>query len=343
MGENIGQMNMALVWHNALQFLTASELLNLVCTCSSASGDNNLAAKRFIRCSVGAVRVFNTADCDKKDQVVEYLASAEVRLIYKFGVTYEMTFNAFCHEHEQYTGCGSLGSLRHCFVPFFLDRWQDLERCTTNTIHARWRLEIQQTAFLHFNRCLPLEVGIVVPEAAIARYDVALEPVDNLSISELDNIDVGLARAGAIVQADVVRNKILSQEPVECGDIYGLGHKYMYGTGANKDMQYALKLFVVLYHKGSPLAANALGVLLTEQDRMAEAKPFFEEAMRNGEAAGTVNLAMLCYELGEKEKALGLFAGAIRAGFANKAEVSKQVSSEEYCRIQAQLTPNKHS
>jgi uncharacterized protein HemY len=117
----------------------------------------------------------------------------------------------------------------------------------------------------------------------------------------------------------------------------------MYGTGANKDMQYALKLFVVLYHKGSPLAANALGVLLTEQDRMAEAKPFFEEAMRNGEAAGTVNLAMLCYELGEKEKALGLFAGAIRAGFANKAEVSKQVSSEEYCRIQAQLTPNKHS
>ena len=112
-------MNMALVWHNALQFLTASELLNLVCTCSSASGDNNLAAKRFIRCSVGAVRVFNTADCDKKDQVVEYLASAEVRLIYKFGVTYEMTFNAFCHEHEQYTGCGSLGSLRHCFVPFF--------------------------------------------------------------------------------------------------------------------------------------------------------------------------------------------------------------------------------
>ena len=69
----------------------------------------------------------------------------------------------------------------------------------------------------------------------------------------------------------------------------------------------------------------------------------FEEAMRNGDAVGMVNLAVLCFELGEKEKYLGLFAGAIRLGVANEAQVSKQVSNDEHCRIQAQLTPNKNS
>ena len=41
--------------------------------------------------------------------------------------------------------------------------------------------------------------------------------------------------------------------------------------------------------------------------------------MRNGDAVGMVNLAVLCFELGEKEKYLGLFAGAIHLGLANEA------------------------
>ena len=65
--------------------------------------------------------------------------------------------------------------------------------------------------------------------------------------------------------------------------------------------------------------------------------------MRSSNAVNIVNLAVLCYELGEKEKYLGLFAGAIRLGFANEAQFSKQVSNDEHCRIQAQLTPNKNS
>ena len=83
--------------------------------------------------------------------------------------------------------------------------------------------------------------------------------MDNLSVSEFDDIDVGLGRVGAIVQADVVRNKLLSQERSKCCDIYGLGRKYLYGIGANKDTQYALKLFGVAYDKGLPIATNAFG------------------------------------------------------------------------------------
>ena len=146
------------------------------------------------------------------------------------------------------------------FVPqFVVDQWQGLERCKTKPFEAEQRLEVQQTAFLHFDSCLPFEFVIVVPDAVIARYGVALELVDNLPVSELDDIDVGLGRAGAIVQADVVRNKILSQERSKCCGIFGPGRKYMYGIGANKATQYALKLFGVVYDKGFPIATNAFG------------------------------------------------------------------------------------
>ena len=83
--------------------------------------------------------------------------------------------------------------------------------------------------------------------------------MDNLPVSELDDIDIGLERAGTIVQADVVRNKILSQERSKCCGIFGPGRKYMYGIGANKATQYALKLFGVVYDKGFPIATNAFG------------------------------------------------------------------------------------
>ena len=94
---------------------------------------------------------------------------------------------------------------------------------------------------------------------------------------------------------------------------------------------------------------KAFPLLLTLSGDFSRARPIgrskaiFDEALRNGDAVGMVNLAVLCYELGEKEKYIGLFAGAIRLGFANGAQISKQVSNEEYCMIQTQLTPNKNS
>ena len=158
--------------------------------------------------------VFNATCRYEKDQVAEYLASVQVRLFHTCVTICEMAFDRFCNDcaqNEQFD-CLDTRMQQYQFVPpFVLDQLQCLERCNTKPLEAEQLLEVQQTVSLHFNSCLPLGFGIVVHEAVIARYGVALELVDNLSVSEFDDIDVGLGRVGAIVQADVVRNKIISK------------------------------------------------------------------------------------------------------------------------------------
>lgn len=75
--------------------LCASEIRALLCTCSGARGSEGLAVTKTLPCSQATSDIITAAKLDsEKDEALEYVASAELRLHPLYG---DVTFDDLCH------------------------------------------------------------------------------------------------------------------------------------------------------------------------------------------------------------------------------------------------------